>query len=85
MDRFSSREEPRPWDSTAWRDGHCARMANSPQTPPAKLTGWQKKSWLAGWADADMALAAETMSSRIAEWKMTSEEFIAHRLKKRAL
>lgn len=87
MDRFSSREEPQPWDDAAFRAGAQARREGKswvtnpyPMLPPS----WAMKSWQAGWSDADATLASETMSSRIAEWKMTPEEFIAHRLKKRA-
>ncbi len=62
MDRFNTNEDAQEWDSTAWRDGHCARMAEKPMTCPAKYTGWLKKSWNAGWADADASIQADRLT-----------------------
>ncbi len=54
-DRFNSDEEV-PWAQGCFHDGFKARLYGFPisTNPNEGLASWARKSWNAGWADADM-------------------------------
>jgi hypothetical protein len=63
-DRFSSREDAPAWHPELFAQGQQARgegrPLHGPDTPSADAVGdYCRRSWLAGWCDADMALLAD--------------------------
>ncbi len=69
MDRFSSKEDAPNWNQDAFDDGSKARTDGLPQNtaPSAETIGvFARRSWLAGWDDADMGIIADGLAEKIA-------------------
>jgi hypothetical protein len=58
-DRFDSRESAPDWNREAFDDGFRARMDKQPLSDRPEGDEWFKKSWDAGWCDADMIAGGE--------------------------
>lgn len=65
MDRFSAPELDRTeWAKGSFDEGHRARFDGMGRrhAPSADVVGeFSRKSWLAGWSDADAAISADEL------------------------
>ena len=59
MDRFNSREDVRFNDSDFNAGALARRNGWKIEDCPFSENNWARKSWVAGWCDEDMSIAAE--------------------------
>ncbi len=81
---FDGPVEAAGWNSGAWDNGHQARVMGEPQSscPSENEAGlFFRKSWLAGWADADAGIKSDIESGTL-QPKVVEIERLEGELKK---